>query len=60
MQWVAPKDHRLSLDKAVLLARLDQPMAAIENLTLYLNKVTDSYDRHDAEVFLRHLQSQLN
>ncbi len=60
MQWIAPIDHRLCLDKAVLLARLEQPMAAIDNLTQYLEHVTDPYDRTDAEIFLHHLQNQLN
>ena len=60
MVWVAPQDHRLCLDKAVLLARLDQPKAAIENLVTYIDAVQDPYDKAEAEQFLFQLQKQLN
>jgi regulator of sirC expression with transglutaminase-like and TPR domain len=60
MVWIAPQDHRLCLDKAVLFARLDQPKAAIENLVTYIDLVQDPYDKAEAEQFLIQLQKQLN
>jgi len=60
MAWIAPHDYRLNLDKAVLFARLEQPKAAIDNLSTYINQVQDPYDRAEAERFLIQLQSQLN
>ena len=60
MAWIAPQDHRLCLDKAVLYARLDQPKAAIDHLVTYIDAVQDPYDRAEAEQFLHQLQTQLN
>jgi len=60
MTWVAPDDYRLCLDKAVLMARLDQTKGAIDNIKIYLNHVSDPIDKSEAEAFLYQLQSQLN
>lgn len=60
MELIAPRDFRLALDKSVLYARLEQPMAAIEELLIYLDQVTDPHDRADAEAFLYELQKSLN
>lgn len=60
MTWVAPDDYRLCLDKAVLMARLDQTKGAIENIKIYLNHVSDPMDKAEAETFLSQLQSKLN
>lgn len=60
MTWVAPDDYRLCLDKAVLMARLDQTKGAIENIRIYLNHVSHPSDKAEAETFLYQLQNKLN
>jgi regulator of sirC expression with transglutaminase-like and TPR domain len=60
MTQIAPDDYRLSLDKAVLLSRLDQPIAAIGYLEHYITRVTNPKDRMDAEDFMRQLQNSIN
>jgi regulator of sirC expression with transglutaminase-like and TPR domain len=60
MALIAPDDYRLNLDKAVLFSRLDQTKAAIENIEIYLNHVTDPQDKADAQDFLSQLKRQLN
>lgn len=60
MAQIAPNDYRLDLDKAVLLSRLDQPQAAIGHLRRYIQHVSDSRDRTEAEDFLRQLQNLVN
>lgn len=60
MAKIAPDDYRLSLDKAVLLSRLDQPMAAIGHLKHYISNVSNLKDRMDAEDFMHQLQNSIN
>lgn len=59
MALIAPDDHRLLLDKAVLFARQEQFRAAIDALTLYLDQVADPRDKAEAEAFLYELQNRL-
>jgi len=60
MTWVAPDDYRLCLDRAVLMARLDQTKGAIDNIKKYLNHVSDPIDKAEVEQFLYQLQNKLN
>jgi regulator of sirC expression with transglutaminase-like and TPR domain len=60
MMMIAPADHRLDLDMAVLLARLEQPKAAVKYLTDYIGKVENPFDRAEAEAFLQELNSILH
>jgi regulator of sirC expression with transglutaminase-like and TPR domain len=60
MMVFAPDDFRLKLDLAVLLARLERPKAAIENLEIYIEKMPIGIERREAEVFLTELRIMLN
>ncbi len=60
MALIAPQDHRLNLDKAVLYARLDQVHAAIDNIKIYIDNTAEPYDRQEAQDFLNQLRLRLN
>ena len=60
MEWIAPGDARILLDKAVLFSRLEQHKAAIEALELYIPKVADPYDKAEAQQFLSELRGLLH
>ena len=60
MMKIDPQEYRLKLDAGVLYARLDQPQAAIECLSVYIEKAPDSRDRMEAEMLLVELQAQIN
>lgn len=60
MTLFAPADYRLKLDLAVLLARLERPLAAMENLQLYINGLSDPKERAEAETFMVELKKMLN
>lgn len=60
MMMIAPDDIRLTLDMAVLLARLERPKAAVEYLVLYIEKIDNPFERAEAEQFLAELKGQLH
>ena len=60
MTLVAPADLRLTLDKAVLYARIGQTKAAIDSAESYLERVKSPQDKAEAAAFLRELQNLLN
>lgn len=60
MTLIVPNDIRLKLDLAVLLARLERPKAAIENLGIYIDGMPVGVERREAEIFMAELQAILN
>ena len=60
MTLFAPDDYRLQLDLAVLLARLERPLAAIEHLKVYIEHITDASEKAEAELFMRELTKILH
>lgn len=60
MMLVAPDDHRLHLDMAVLLARLESAKTAIDHLQKYIDAVQDPADKSEAQAFLSDLKSILH
>lgn len=60
MSLIAPDDYRINLDKAILFSRLDQRIAAIDNIKIYLQSVINPFEKREAEAFLRELQLGLN
>ena len=59
MRLIAPQDYRLLLDEGVLLARCDQPRAAIDSLSGYIDQAPDTRNRAEAEMLLRELKVQI-
>lgn len=60
MTLIAPNDIRLKLDLAVLLARLERPKAAIDNLGVYIEGMPVGVERREAEIFMAELKAMLN
>ncbi|MBL4805516.1 MAG: transglutaminase family protein [Alphaproteobacteria bacterium] len=60
MMKIDPEEYRLKLDAGVLYARVEQPQAAIECLSAYIEKAPDPRDRMEAEMLLIELQAQLH
>ncbi len=54
-----PGEYRLILDEGVLLARCNQPRAAIASLEEYIDKAPAHADKHDASMLLRHIRETL-
>lgn len=60
MKKIAPNDYRLLFDFGVLLARTEQPQAAIEALSAYVEQAPNDRDRHDAALFLQQIKDSLH
>lgn len=60
MRLVAPDDYRLLLDAGVLYAKTEQPKAAIESLSRYVDLAPAGRGRYEAELLLSELVQQLN
>ena len=60
MRRIDPKEYRLLLDAGVLYARTQQPIAAIDSLEKYVDRVPTREERHEALILLRQIRESLN
>ena len=57
---VAPQEYRLNLDAGILQARLEQPIAAIESLEIYIQNCPNATDLPQAQALVSEIKNQLN
>lgn len=60
MKRFAPQEYRLLFDEGVLLARLDQPAAAVKALRAYIDQTPSGQDRMQALSLINELNAMLN
>lgn len=60
MQKISPEETGFLFERGQILARINQPMAAIDCLKQYIEKAPAHYDRSQATLLLQKLNKQLN